>query len=91
MGELISFIGLDVHKATIAVCVAEVDPGNTASRVWADIAYRTKCNLEVLERRGLSGRIQFRKPLRRGLSDQQTKANATRPRIRSGIEHAFAA
>lgn len=24
MEELISFVGLDVHKATIAVCVAEV-------------------------------------------------------------------
>lgn len=24
MGELISFVGLDVHKVTIAVCVAEV-------------------------------------------------------------------
>lgn len=23
MGELITFVGLDVHKATIAVCVAE--------------------------------------------------------------------
>ncbi|QDD96865.1 Transposase (plasmid) [Roseomonas mucosa] len=33
---------------------ALLDPENTASRVWADTAYRTKRNLEVLERRGLS-------------------------------------
>lgn len=45
----------------------------------------------MLERRGLSERIQFRKPPRRGLTEQQAKANASRARIRSGIEHAFAA
>jgi IS5 family transposase len=68
-----------------------LDPGNTASRVWADTAYRTKRNLEVLERRGLSERILFRQPPRRQLSEQQAKANAARARIRSGIEHVFAA
>jgi IS5 family transposase len=68
-----------------------LDPENTASRVWADTAYRTKRNLEALERRGLSERIQFRRPPRRELSEQQAKANAARARIRSGIEHVFAA
>jgi IS5 family transposase len=68
-----------------------LDAGNTASRVWADTAYRTKRNLQALERRGLSERIQFRKPPRRGLSEQQAKANASRARIRSSIEHVFAA
>jgi transposase, IS5 family len=70
---------------------ALLDPGNTASPVWADTAYRTKRNLAVLERRGLSERIQFRRPPRRQLSEQQAKANASRARIRSGIEHVFAA
>jgi hypothetical protein len=36
-------------------------------------------------------RIQFRRPPRRELSEQQAKANAARARIRSGIEHVFAA
>jgi IS5 family transposase len=45
----------------------------------------------VLERRGLADRIQFRRAPRRGLSEQQAKANASRARIRSGIEHVFAA
>jgi IS5 family transposase len=70
---------------------ALLDPGNTASRVWADTAYRTKRNLEVLERRGLSERILFRRPPRRELPELQAKANASRARIRSGIEHVFAA
>ncbi len=66
---------------------ALLDPENTASRVWADTAHRIKRNLEVLERCGLSERIQFRWPPRRELSEQQAKANASRARIRSGIEH----
>jgi IS5 family transposase len=70
---------------------ALLDPGNTASHVWADTAYRTKRNLEALERRGLAERIQFRRPPRRQLSELQAKANAARARIRSGIEHVFAA
>jgi hypothetical protein len=45
----------------------------------------------VLERRGLSERIQFRKAPQRELFEQQAKANASRPRIRVGIEHVFAA
>jgi IS5 family transposase len=71
--------------------VGLLDPENTASRVWADTASRTKRNLEALEHRGLSERIQLRKPPRRGLSEQQAKANASRARIRSGIEHVFVA
>ncbi|KAA2211190.1 transposase, partial [Teichococcus oryzae] len=70
---------------------ALLDPENTASRVWADTAYRTRRNLEVLERRGLSEHILFRRPPRRELSEPQAKANAARARIRSGIEHVFAA
>jgi IS5 family transposase len=66
---------------------ALLDPENAASRVWADTVYCTKCNLEVLERRSLSKRIQFR----RTLPEQQAKANASRARIRSSIKHVFAA
>ncbi|MFC4169668.1 transposase [Teichococcus aestuarii] len=64
-----------------------LDPDNTASRVWADTAYCTKRNPDVLERRGWSERILFRRPPRRPFSEQQAKANASRARIRSGIEH----
>ncbi|WP_219929842.1 transposase [Teichococcus aestuarii] len=68
-----------------------LDPENAASHVWADTAYRARRNLETLERRRLRERIQFRHPLRRSLSEQLARANASRARIRSGIEHVFAA
>jgi IS5 family transposase len=45
----------------------------------------------VLERRGLIERIQFRRPPRRPFPEQQAKANAARARIRSSVEHVFAA
>jgi IS5 family transposase len=57
---------------------------HNASRVWADTAYRTKRDLKVSERRGLRERIQFRRAPRRGRSEQQAKANATRARIPAG-------
>jgi transposase, IS5 family len=35
---------------------AVLDPANTGSGVWADTAYRSKANLELLDRRGLPAR-----------------------------------
>jgi IS5 family transposase len=70
---------------------ALLDVKNTAGAVWADTAYRTRRNLEILERRGLTERMPFRRPPRRHLSAQRAKANAARARIRSAVEHAFAA
>lgn len=67
-----------------------LDTANTASGVWADTAYRTKRNLEALQRRGLRERIQFRRPPRRRLSGLRARANTVRARVRSAIEHVFA-
>ena len=69
---------------------ALLDRENTASPVWADTAYRTRRNLETLQRRGLRERIQFRRPPRRRLSGPRARANAARAKVRSAIEHVFA-
>ncbi|MFC7555659.1 transposase [Pseudoroseomonas wenyumeiae] len=99
-----SHIGIDrrhrlVRRGTVTAAAqhdsrnfpALLDPRNTASPAWADTAYRTKRNLEVLERRGLTERLQFRRAPRRQISELQAKVNASRARIRSGIEPVFAA
>jgi IS5 family transposase len=63
-----------------------LEEANTASPVWADTAYRTRRNLSALQRRGLSERLQFRRPPHRSLSGPGAKANAARARVRSAIE-----
>jgi hypothetical protein len=74
-----------------------LDPANTASDVWADTAYRTRRNLDALQRRGLRERIQFRRPPRRpasraaGQGERRAGAGALRRRARvRSAEHRMA-
>jgi hypothetical protein len=70
---------------------AVLDPGNTASQVWADTAYRSKANLALLERRGLAAELQRPKPRGRPMPAHIRRANAARANVRSTVEHVFAA
>ena len=82
---------------------AVLDPTNTASQVWAGEpvsatgpsepanAYRSKANLALLERRGLSAELQRPKPRGRPMPTHIRGANAARATVRSAVEHVFAA
>jgi IS5 family transposase len=70
---------------------AVLDHDNTASDVWADTAYRSAANLAVLERRGLKPQFQRKKPRGRKMPAHIARGNATRARVRSRVEHVFAA
>ena len=70
---------------------AVLDPQNTASDVWADTAYRSRANLGTLIRRGLKPRFQRAKPRGRSMPPHMARGNATRARVRSRVEHVFAA
>jgi len=70
---------------------AVLDPANTASDVWADTAYRGKANLTLLEKRGLMPQFQRAKPRGRPMPPHIARGNATRARVRSRVEHVFAA
>ena len=70
---------------------AVLDPGNTASAVWADTAYRSAANLALLERRGLKPEFQRPKPAASRCRRHIARGNARRARIRSRVEHVFAA
>jgi IS5 family transposase len=70
---------------------AVLDPGNTASAVWADTAYRSAANIEMLERRGLKPEFQRAKPRGKPMPRHIARGNARRARIRSRVEHVFAA
>jgi IS5 family transposase len=68
---------------------AVLDPDNTAGSVWADTAYRSKANLELLERRGLRPGLQRAKPGARPMPAHISRGNASRARVRSLVERVF--
>jgi transposase, IS5 family len=68
-----------------------LDQTNTASVVWADTAYRSKANEEFLARNGFVSRIHRKKPPRRPMSETRRRANAIKSKVRSSVEHVFAA
>ena len=68
-----------------------LDRDNTASDVWADTAYRSAANLDLLARRGLKPQFQRKKPPGKKMPAHIARGNATRARVRSRIEHVFAA
>ena len=70
---------------------AVLDPDNTASAVWADTAYRSAANLALLERHGLRPQFQRKKPRGKPMPSHLVRGNATRARVRSRVEHVFAA
>jgi transposase, IS5 family len=70
---------------------AVLDRDNTASEVWADTAYRSAANLALLDHRGLKPQFQRKKPRGRKMPAHIARGNATRARVRSPVEHVFAA
>ena len=70
---------------------AVLDRDNTASDVWADTAYRSAANLALLDHRGLKPQFQRKKPRGRKMPAHIARGNATRARVRSRVEHVFAA
>jgi len=67
-----------------------LDPNNTASKVWADTAYRSARNEAAMAKRSRVSMVHFRKPKGRPLPARHAKANAARSAVRSAIEHVFA-
>lgn len=67
-----------------------LDGDNTASDVWADTAYRSAKNEEMLARRGLVSRIHRKKPQGRPMPERMRAANAKKSKVRSAVEHVFA-
>jgi IS5 family transposase len=68
-----------------------LDPGNTASPVWADTAYRAAANEALLARRGLVSQFQRPKPRAKPMPPHIARGNARRARVRAVVEHVFAA
>lgn len=68
-----------------------LDPGNTASGVWADSAYRSAQTEEKLTARAMTSHIHRRGSRGKPLTQPQQAANKTRSKIRARVEHVFGA
>jgi IS5 family transposase len=90
-GFIRRFVVTDAARHDGAQLGAVLDPANTGSGVWADTAYRSKANLDLLDRRGLRPEFQRAKPRGRPMPAHIARGNATRARVRSRVEHVFAA
>jgi transposase, IS5 family len=67
-----------------------LDRNNTASDVWADTAYRSAKNEEMLGKHGFVSRIHRKKPMGKPMSKRTRTANARKSKVRSAVEHVFA-
>lgn len=68
---------------------ALLDPGNTASDVWADSAYRSAEIEQKLTDKGLRSRIHRKAVRGRALTKRDRQANKTRSQVRARVEHVF--
>jgi IS5 family transposase len=67
-----------------------LDPGNTASDVWADTGYRSRKNEALLRQGMLTSHIHRKKPTGRPMPPRTARATAKKSAIRAHIEHVFA-
>jgi transposase, IS5 family len=67
-----------------------LDPSNTASEVWADSAYRSRKNEDLLRERMRVSRIHRKKPADRPMPARTARANARKAKVRAHVEHVFA-
>jgi hypothetical protein len=67
-----------------------LDRTNTAGGVWADTAYRSRRNEDLLRQRMLTSHIHRKKPTHRPMPAPTARANAKKSVVRAHIEHVFA-
>lgn len=68
-----------------------LDKTNTAGAVYADAAYRSAANEAFLAKNGCISRIRRKKPEGRPMSETTRRANGLKSKVRSRVEHVFAA
>ncbi len=68
-----------------------LDKSNTASTVWADTAYRSKANEIFMQTNGFVSRVHRKKPKGKPMSAARRRANSAKSKVRSCVEHVFAA
>jgi len=80
----------DAARYDGAVLPDLLDATNTASKVWADTAYRSEKNEAHLARCGFRSEIHRKKPKGKPMPGHIAKANAAKSKVRAEVEHVFA-
>lgn len=68
-----------------------LDRTNTSGSVWADTAYRSKANEAFMEQNGFVSKVHRKKPKGKPMSEAMRQANSAKSKVRSCVEHVFAA
>lgn len=68
-----------------------LDKTNTSRKVWADTAYRSKANEAFMEKNGFVSCVHRKKPKGKPMPEAVRRANNAKSKIRSRVEHVFAA
>jgi IS5 family transposase len=79
----------DAATHEIHIFQSLLDAQNTNRDVYADSAYRSPANLEMLARDNWREKIQRRSGRQHKLTKRERQGNHTRSRIRSRVEHIF--
>jgi len=67
-----------------------IDPNNSCADVYADTAYRTAANEEMLKAKGMTSKIHRKKQRGKPMNKNVAKGNSTKSKIRAKVEHVFA-
>jgi len=68
-----------------------LDPENTSADIWADAAYRSKAQEAKLKAAGYRSHVHTKGQANKPVSACQQRANRKRSKVRSRVEHVFAA
>jgi hypothetical protein len=67
-----------------------LDAENIARSVWGDTTFCSTKNERTIRKHTLRSMIHFRKPKGKPLSEHYQRANASRSKVHSAVEHVFA-
>ena len=67
-----------------------LDTANRSGKVWADTGYRSARNETWLKANGFLSHIHRKKPRGKPMPKHIRRGNATRSKVRTGVEHVFA-
>jgi transposase, IS5 family len=68
-----------------------LDKTNTSGKVFADTAYRSAANEAFMDKNGFVSHVHRKKPKGRAMPEMMRRANAVKSKVRSRVEHVFAA